>query len=122
MTNNETQERFEEVNLELYRRVEKEFAEFKLKLLGESPEEILKNAYEFTIKEDILFSLEENNICTRDAETLLKREHPLDDIYQKHEHMGSKHMEEVYDAIECCAHQLEREEFIRQRRSKEQER
>lgn len=122
MTNKEMQKRFEEVNLELYQRIEKEFEEFKEKVLQESPEEILTDAYELAVKEDIVFSLMENNIELGQAEALLKREHPLEDIYDQYEHSASERMTEIYEAIRDCARKFEVKDIIKQCRSKEQER
>ena len=49
---------------------------YRQHLLSLPPEKILDSAYEYTIREDILLSLEYNDLTTRQCQALLKSEHP----------------------------------------------
>jgi len=69
-------------------------------LLTLPPEEILHNAYEYTNKEDIVLSLEYNDLTDKQCQALLKSSCPLEDVFRTWEKMESSHMEEVQSAIE----------------------
>ena len=62
----------EEVNTALYQKMFDEQERFKEELRNVSPQEIMLNAYEFVIREDILLSLEENDLADARAKALLK--------------------------------------------------
>ncbi len=55
---------------------------YRQHLLSLPPEKILDSAYEYTIREDILLSLEYNDLTTRQCQALLKSEHPLQDVFR----------------------------------------
>jgi hypothetical protein len=89
----------EELNTALY---EKMFAEqdvFRKKLLTQAPEEMLKQAYEYTVREDILMSLENNDLTDEQASALLKSPSPLGDIFSEFESRETGYMETVLDCI-----------------------
>ena len=79
---------------------------YRQHLLTLPPEEILGSAYEYTIREDILLSLEYNDLTTRQCQALLKSEHPLQDVFRAWEHHESPHMEEVQAIIEAKANDM----------------
>ena len=91
---------------------------YRQHLLTLPPEEILDSAYEYTIREDILLSLEYNDLTNKQCQVLLKSEHPLQDTFNAWEHHESPHMEEVQAVIEAkaddmyhlCAQKAHREE------------
>ena len=62
----------EELNTELYRKMSDEFEKYKEELLGLSSEEILEHAYAYTVKQDILFTMEEYDLSDKQAAVLLK--------------------------------------------------
>lgn len=62
----------EKPHTQLYEKMYVEQEQYRQWLLTQSPEEILKHAYEFTIREDILLSLEYNELPTKQAKALLK--------------------------------------------------
>ncbi len=70
------------LNEELYHKLEKEFVEYRTALLEKEPEDILLNAYPYSVREDILNVLENTQVEEAQAEALLGAEHPLDDIYE----------------------------------------
>ena len=96
----------EELNVELYRKLEAEMKEYKQELLSMPPEEILTHAYEYTIREDILYELEYNDLSDKQAMALLKLDKPLEAIYQRYEHMDCPYMDQIHRAIEMKADEL----------------
>lgn len=66
-----------EMNTQLYRKMFVEQEQYRQKLLEMTLEEILRNAYEYTIKEDIILSLEYNDLTDKQCQALLKSAHPL---------------------------------------------
>lgn len=93
----------EELNTALYKKMFAEQAEFKSWLLEQTPEEILRHAYDYVMREDILLSLEYNDLSDRYASVLLYMDKPLAAIFGKLEHTESPHMEHVWDCVEQCA-------------------
>ena len=55
----------EERNTALYQKMFAEQEKFRDWLKGQSPEEILNHAYEYTVREDILLSLEYHHLSGR---------------------------------------------------------
>ena len=100
----------EELNLQLYNRMSEEQEHYREWLLSQPPDEILRHCYEYTVREDILYSLEETDISAERARALLKSSSPLSDIYERHEKCESAHMEEIRDAIESRADDVIRTE------------
>lgn len=93
----------QELNTLLYQKMFAEQESYRQHLLTLPPEEILDNAYEYTIREDILLSLEYNDLTNKQCQVLLKSEHPLQDVLRAWEHHESSHMEEVQAVIEAKA-------------------
>ena len=71
------------LNTQLYQKMFSEQAHFKDWLLTQTPEEVLNHAYEYTCREDILLSLEYNDLSPRQAKALLKSPTPLADVFKK---------------------------------------
>ena len=99
----------EELNTALYKKMYAEQEKFKDELRSFSPEEVMRNSYELVIREDILLSMEENDLTDAQAKALLASPHPLSDIFLKWESQESHHMEEILDTIECHADELIRD-------------
>ena len=72
----------EQLNTALYQKMFAEQEKYKAWLLSLSPAEILNHAYEYTSREDILLSLEENDLTRAQATALLKSPGPLADIFK----------------------------------------
>ena len=89
----------EELNTALYKKMFAEQEQFKDWLLTQPPQEILNHAYEYTMREDILLSLEYNDLTDSQAAALLASPTPLDDLFHQYEKMESSHMEEVWPAL-----------------------
>ncbi len=94
----------EELNTALYKKMFAEQKDYKDWLLSQPAEEILRNAYEFVMREDILLSLEYNDLSDRYASALLDMDKPLAAIFSKLEHSDSPHMEHVWECVRQCAY------------------
>lgn len=62
----------EELNTALYEKMFAEQESYRAWLLSQTPEEILNNTYEYTVREDILMSLEYHDLPDGQARALLK--------------------------------------------------
>lgn len=109
----------EELNTSLYQRMFDEQERFKSELRNASPQEIMLNAYELIIREDILLYLEENDLSDRQARALLKSEHPLSDLFNAWESRESRHMEEIGETVEDHADKLISETKAKSRANRE---
>ena len=107
----------EELNKQLYQKAFDEQECFKFHLMTLPPGQILEHAYEYTIREDILLSLEYNDLTPRQASALLKLDTPLAAIYQKYDSQKSHHMDDIWNAVESRANEALRTAFIASRRA-----
>lgn len=89
----------EQLNTALYEKMFAEQDKFRGWLLTQPPEEILKHTYEYTVREDILMSMEEHDISDEQASALLQSDSPLTDVYQEFESRESDYMETVLNCI-----------------------
>ena len=101
-----------ELNTELYQKMFAEQEQFRAKLLTMPPEEILKHAYEFVTREDILLSLEYSDLSAKQAKALLQTDTPLADIFVKWEKRETDHMTDIWDTVESRANELLRQSFL----------
>lgn len=79
------------LNTQLYQKMFAEQAHFKDWLMSQTPEEVLNHAYEYTCREDILLSLEYNDLSPRQAKDLLKSPTPLADVFKKWDSWEDNH-------------------------------
>ena len=93
----------EELNTRLYQKLFEEQAQFRSKLLGMKPQEILDNAYEYVIREDMLLSLEYNDLSEKQCKTIMKSKMPLAKMFAKWENYEGDHMEEILSVIKAYA-------------------
>ena len=93
----------EERNTALYQKMYAEQEKFRDWLKGQPPEEILNHAYEYTIREDILLSLEYHDLSDAQADALLKSPCPLADVFRDFEKRETDHMETIWDCLESRA-------------------
>ena len=96
----------EERNTALYQKMFAEQEKFRDWLKGQPPEEILNHAYEYTIREDILMSLEYHDLSDAQAEALMKSPCPLADVFQDFEKLETDHMDVIWDCLESRADML----------------
>ena len=93
----------EQWNTTLYKQMFAEQEQFRDWLLAQPPQEILNHAYEYVMREDILLSLEHNDLTDAQAVALLSSPAPLADVYKTFDKMESSHMEEIWNCIESQA-------------------
>lgn len=90
----------EERDTALYQKMFAEQESFRDWLKGQPPEEILNHAYEYTIREDILLSLEYHDLSDAQIDALMKSPSPLADVFKDFEKLETHHMETVWDCLE----------------------
>ena len=104
------------LNTELYQKMFAEQEKYKDWLRTLTPDDVLAHAYEYTCREDILLSLEYNDLSSRQAMALLKSPSPLADVFQKWEKQETDHMEDIWNTVEARANEVIRTKFIESRR------
>ncbi len=80
--------------------------------------EILHHAYEYVLREDILLSLEYNDLTDDEARALLKSEDILSDVFKDWEKKETEHMVDIWETVKNRANILKE----RQKKDKEMER
>ena len=104
-----------ELNEELYRKLSKELEEYRKELLSQTPDEILKQAYDYAIRQDIVLSLEYHDVNAKQAQVLLRTDNALDAIFTKWENLETDH---IQNAVECAANEISRREDIAEQRKR----
>lgn len=89
----------EALNTALYEKMFAEQETYRDWLLSQPPEEILKHTYEYTVREDILMSLENNDLTDQQAAALLQSPSPLNDVFQEFEKLETGYMDTVLECI-----------------------
>lgn len=92
-----------ERNTALYKKLFAEQEVFRDWLKNQSQKEILNHAYEYTIREDILLSLEYHDLSDAQADALMKSPSPLADVFRDFEKRETDHMETIWDCLESRA-------------------
>ena len=69
-------------------------------LTAQPPEEILNHAYEYTVREDILMTLETRDLEDGQARALLKSGKPLKQIFERWENQETPYMDTVWDTVQ----------------------
>ena len=105
----------EELNKAIYDKMSAELARLRDWLMAQPPEVIIKNAYEYATKEDIVLAMEYHNLDDEQAQALLNTENPLDRAYNAFENMQTDHMEHIQYIVENLAEDLVRQEKEEQR-------
>lgn len=75
----------ETINTQLYEKMFAEQERYRDWLLHQPPEEILNHTYEYTTREDILMTLEDNDFSFEQAWALLSSSTPLADVFKEFE-------------------------------------
>ena len=96
----------EELNTELYKWAFAEQEHWRDWLVKQSPEEILHNAYEYTIREDILMAMEYTDVTDAQFKALLNSPCPIADIFADFEKLETDHMDDIRWCIEHRADRL----------------
>ena len=104
-----------ELNTALYHKMFAEQERYKAYLLTVSPHEVLQQAYEYVCREDILLSLEYNDLTDAQTKALLKSDTPLADMFAKWESWETSHMDDVWACVESAANKVLRTDFVASR-------
>lgn len=105
----------ENYNVLLYKKMEAEQEKYRDWLLTQGPEEILHHTYEYTVRQDILLSLEYNDLTDEQCKALLKSPAPLADIYDEYNKRETDYMATIFDTIECRANDVIKRDAARER-------
>lgn len=108
----------EELNVQLYQKMATEQANYRAHLLTLPPEEILELAYEYATREDILISMEHNDLDPRQAQALMKSNTPLEDVLHHYEKHGAGRMGDIWNMIEARANEVLRQEHKRRQQER----
>lgn len=73
-----------ELNYDLYTKMSREMDAFVAWMNLQSPDEVMRHAYEFVVKTDILSTFEEFELTDSHARALLISETPLEELYRLH--------------------------------------
>lgn len=103
----------EKLNTQLYEKMFAEQEMFKAWLLTQPAEEILNHSYEYTMREDILLSLEYSDLSNKQCRALLKTPSPLADIFQDFEKRETDHMDNIQDTVACRANKIIRADLVK---------
>ena len=90
----------EELNTRLYEKMFAEQEQFRDWLLSQPAAEILNHAYEYTVREDSLMSLEYHDLEDSQARALLKSGKPLKQIFERWENQETSYMDTVWDTVQ----------------------
>lgn len=105
----------EELNTALYEKMFSEQERFRAWLLAQPPEEILNHTYEYTVREDILLSVEENSFTDRQAKAMLSSPAPLSDVFKEWEKKETGYMEDIRQTVEDRANDVIKRKSQRER-------
>ena len=93
----------EELNAAVYEKMNAEQTDFTAWLLMLPPEEMLEHSFEYTVRKDILISMEENILADEQAHALLRSQTPLADVYKEFQKRETGYMDVVRDSIAARA-------------------
>lgn len=87
----------------LYDKLSREQDKYRDWLKGQSPEEILHHSYEYTVREDILMSMEELTLSEAETRALLLSPSPMAILYDKFSDLETGYIDTIRDSIEDTA-------------------
>lgn len=87
----------------LYDKLSREQDKYRDWLKGQPPEEILHHSYEYTVREDILMSMEELTLSEAETRALLLSPSPMAILYNKFSDLETGYMDTIRDSIEDTA-------------------
>ena len=97
------EEKLEELNGQLFEKLAEDLREYKENLLKSPRITILEARYELTLREDIVFCMEELTLPFEQAAALLRLKHPLDFISNGWPVGETNHMDFIQRLIETRA-------------------
>lgn len=87
----------------LYDKLSREQDKYRDWLKGQPPEEILHHSYEYTVRENILMSMEELTLSEAETRALLLSPSPMAILYDKFSDLETGYMDTIRDSIEDTA-------------------
>lgn len=96
----------EELNTALYEKMFAEQEKYREWLLAQPPEEILNHTYEYTVREDILMSLEYHDLSDSQAQALMLSPSPLADVFKEWENRETDYMDNIWDTLQGRANEV----------------
>ena len=87
----------------LYDKLSREQDKYRDWLKGQPPEEILHHSYEYTVREDILMSMEELTLSEAETRALLLSPSPMALLYDKFSDLETGYMDTIRDSVEATA-------------------
>ena len=103
----------EELNTAVYDKAFSEQERFRSWLLSQPPEEILNHCYEYTVREDILVSLEFESFSDKQCQALLKPPDLMSDVFADFSKLETGHMQNILTTIESRANAIIRKDFAK---------
>lgn len=95
----------EKLHAKLYEKMEEEQRVYVENLKTKTPDEILKRAYEYLIREDFLAEMEFSTLPERQIRAMLDSQTPMADLYCKWLDTEEPHMQNIRDTI--SSHSIE---------------
>ena len=92
-----------DMNTALYEKMAAEQDKYRDWLKSQPPAEVIHQAYEYAVREDILMAMEELELPDAQAKVLLASPSPLADAYREFEKREIGYMDVIRDSIESCA-------------------
>ena len=96
----------ETINTQLYEKMFAEQERYRDWLLQQPPKEILNHTYEYTTREDILMTLEDNDLSFEQAWALLSSPIPLADVFKEFENRETDYMDVVRESMASRANTI----------------
>ena len=96
----------EELNTAIYHKMEAEQDSYRDWLLTLPPDEILQHAYEYAVRQDILFAMEDLELQPEQCRALLKSPSPVADILKDFEKLELGYMDAIRDCIDGWASKM----------------
>ena len=90
----------DELTAALQEKMAAEQERYKSELLKLPPEKILENAYQYAVREDIVYSLEDCALSDAQLSALLKLDRPLESVWETFIHNDYDTMSPIRDSVE----------------------
>lgn len=114
----------EQLNSVLVERMSAEMKEYEDWLLSQPLVNILLQAQEYAVRQDIIASFELYDLPDAEAQVLLKSRTPLADIYTEWQYRGKEYLDQIWESVESRAKSALQQPQIKvaQKKARDQER
>ena len=96
----------EDLSILLWQKMESEQDRYRTWLTSLPSSEILHHAWEYTVRQDIMYALEEHDLPAIYCKKLLESPTPLADVYRVYCKMETGYMDEIRESISYCAQRM----------------